>query len=75
MVYIDNVKKNYNKLRLRRNFHDFFIVGLAILIIGAFIYGRYVENVFGPDDRQTPATRLADGIDYVEMPKWKKPAN
>ncbi|MDD7363151.1 MAG: carbon starvation CstA family protein [Peptoniphilus sp.] len=48
-----------------------FIIGLVILGVGGFFYGKFVEKVFGPDDRDTPATRLADGVDYVEMPKRK----
>lgn len=35
------------------------------------IYGRVVERVFDPDDRQTPAVSMADGVDYVVLPGWK----
>ncbi len=48
-----------------------FIICLCALVIGYLFYGRYVERVFGPDDRPTPATIKADGIDYVAMPYWK----
>jgi len=48
-----------------------FIVGLVLLIVGGAVYGRYCEKVFSPDDRPTPATTLADGIDYVVMKPWK----
>ncbi len=48
-----------------------FIVGLFILILGGFFYGKLVEKVFAPDDRQTPAISQADGVDFVAMPKWK----
>lgn len=48
-----------------------FIVGLIVLVVGGVLYGKFCENVFGPDNRQTPATELADGVDYVEMPDWK----
>ena len=41
------------------------------LIIGYFFYGRYVERVFGPDDRVTPAVAKADGLDYIVLPNWK----
>ena len=44
---------------------------LIILIGGYFIYGKVVEKVYGPDDRETPAVRLSDGVDYVTMPTWK----
>ena len=30
-----------------------------------------VDNTFGPDDRETPAVRINDGVDYVVMPQWK----
>ena len=30
-----------------------------------------VENTFAPDDRETPAVRINDGVDYVVMPQWK----
>ncbi|MBP1924403.1 carbon starvation protein CstA [Sedimentibacter acidaminivorans] len=48
-----------------------FLIGLAILIIGGYFYGKYCEKVFGPDDRPTPAVSKADGVDFVGMKKWK----
>lgn len=48
-----------------------FLIGVAILVICGFIYGKYCESVFGPDDRVTPAIAKADGVDYVGMKKWK----
>ena len=48
-----------------------FLIGLAILVAGYFTYGKLVEKIFGPDDRPTPAVRMADGVDYVAMPHWK----
>ena len=36
-----------------------------------FIYGRFIEKLFGPDDRETPAFKQNDGIDYIPMPTWK----
>lgn len=44
-----------------------FFVALAILIVGYLIYGKFIEKIFHPDDRPTPATTLEDGIDYVPM--------
>ena len=32
-----------------------FLIGLVILIGGGILYGKFCENVFGPDDRETPA--------------------
>lgn len=48
-----------------------FLLCLAILIGGYFVYGKIVDNTFGPDDRETPAVRINDGVDYVVMPQWK----
>ncbi len=48
-----------------------FIIGLVILLVGAVIYGRFCEKVFGPDDRPTPAYTKEDGMDYVPMKCWK----
>lgn len=48
-----------------------FIIGLAILFVGAALYGKFCERVFGPDDRKTPAYTKQDGIDYVPMRGWK----
>lgn len=45
-----------------------FIIGIIILIVGYFVYGRVVDNHFGADDSiETPATRLEDGIDFIPM--------
>ena len=48
-----------------------FFVCLAILIVGYLVYGKIVEKTFGPDDRETPAVALEDGVDYVVMPEWR----
>lgn len=49
-----------------------FILSLLALIVGYFVYGTFVEKVFGINEANTtPAKRLADGVDYVEM-DWKK---
>ena len=48
-----------------------FLVGLVILCAGYFTYGRLVEKILAPDDRETPAVTLHDGVDFVVMPKWK----
>ena len=39
-----------------------FLICLALLIGGYFIYGKVVENTFGPDDRETPAVKINDGV-------------
>jgi len=44
-----------------------FFVCLFLLIGGFFVYGKFAEKVFGPDDRRTPAIAMEDGADYVPM--------
>ena len=49
-----------------------FLISLAILIGGYFIYGALAEKIFGTDPRRaTPAMTRADGVDYIPMPTWK----
>ena len=48
-----------------------FIICLVLLIGGYFVYGNIVNNIFSPDDRETPAVKINDGVDYVVMPQWK----
>ncbi len=55
----------------RGNAMIMFLGGIAFLIAGYFTYGKLVEKIVGPDDRQTPAVAHPDGVDYVTLPKWK----
>ena len=48
-----------------------FILCLCFLVAMYFVYGKFVERVFGPDNRTTPALMKRDGIDYIPMPTWK----
>ena len=48
-----------------------FVLSFIALILGYLFYGRFVERVFGPDDRVTPAVAKADGLDYIVLPSWK----
>lgn len=49
-----------------------FIIGIIVLIVGYFVYGKIVDKTFGADDSiETPATRLEDGVDFVPM-SWPK---
>ena len=48
-----------------------FLGGIALLLGGYMTYGRVVEKIIGPDDRQTPAKLHPDGVDYVVLPNWK----
>ena len=47
------------------------ISALAVLLIGFLFYGKLTERVFSPDDRETPAIRINDGVDCVPMKTWK----
>ena len=47
------------------------LLSLAVLVIGYLVYGRLTEKVFSPDDRQTPAIAVNDGVDCVPMKPWK----
>ena len=48
-----------------------FVLSFVALIVGYMCYGRFVESVFGPDDRPTPAVAKADGVDFMVLPSWK----
>ena len=48
-----------------------FLIALLSLILGYFIYGKFVDKMFGPTDAKTPAFKFEDGVDYLPMPTWK----
>ena len=48
-----------------------FLISIVALILGYMIYGRFIERIFGPDNRKTPALAHPDGVDYIAMPTWK----
>ncbi|MBO5847249.1 MAG: carbon starvation protein A [Bacteroidales bacterium] len=48
-----------------------FIIALSILILGYIFYGKFVNRIFAPDDRITPAISQHDGVDFVALPSWK----
>ena len=48
-----------------------FLIGLVILVVGYFTYGKFVEKILAPTDNPTPAVRMKDGVDFVELPHWK----
>ena len=48
-----------------------FLVALAALLIGFFIYGKIIDNFFKPTDAPTPAVTKNDGVDFVPLPTWK----
>lgn len=48
-----------------------FSLALVLLIVGYLVYGAYVDRIFSPDDRKTPALTKTDGVDYIPLPTWK----
>ncbi len=49
-----------------------FIISIAVLVLGYFVYGKIVEKIFGIDqNRQTPAISLRDDVDFIPLPGWK----
>lgn len=49
-----------------------FIIAIGLLVAGFFIYGKFIERFFGADNGiETPALRMADGVDYIPMKPWK----
>lgn len=49
-----------------------FLICLALLVAGYFTYGRLLERLTDIDpEAPTPAKRLADGVDYVQLPRWR----
>lgn len=49
-----------------------FILGVVLLIVGYFVYGKFVDKVIGSDEnRKTPAYTKGDGVDYVPMSTWR----
>lgn len=48
-----------------------FLLCIVLLVVGYLVYGKIVEKVFGPDDRETPANTMNDGVDFVPMKNWK----
>ena len=47
------------------------LLSLVVLVAGYLVYSRLTEKVFSPDDRQTPAVEINDGVDCVPMKPWK----
>ncbi|HDZ8878337.1 TPA: carbon starvation protein A [Aeromonas dhakensis] len=45
-----------------------FFLCVGLLIAGYFVYGKFIERIFGPKpELKTPAIAMADGVDYVPM--------
>ncbi len=48
-----------------------YFLGVFILIIAYYTYGKYLEKNFEIDERETPAISKADGVDFVGI-NWVK---
>lgn len=49
-----------------------FLICLSILILGYVFYATYIDKMVGVNDsNETPAVRLNDGVDYIQM-HWSK---
>ena len=43
----------------------YFLTGLLLLAAGYHFYGRLVEKLIGPDDRDVPSKTHFDGVDFL----------
>ncbi|MBR5744564.1 MAG: carbon starvation protein A, partial [Muribaculaceae bacterium] len=49
-----------------------FLIALAVLIVGYFIYGYIVDRIIATDAKQPmPAYTMRDNVDFVPMATWK----
>lgn len=49
-----------------------FFSGIIILLLGYFLYSKYLVKLFGiQPERMTPAVGSADGVDFMPLPTWK----
>ncbi len=64
-------KNGIRRINKKWSESDIISLILSVLIAGYVLYGRVVEKVFAPDDRQTPAFTKQDGVDFIPMPTWK----
>ncbi len=49
-----------------------FLFSILFLVLGYFFYGKFIERFFGADNSiETPAIRMADGVDYLPMKPWR----
>ena len=49
-----------------------FFICFAALVASYFVYGKFIERIAGVDETiETPVHRLADGVDYMPMSKFK----
>lgn len=59
-------------MKYRSDYMISFLIGIAALIVGYLVYSKIVEKVFKMQpNRQTPAVRINDGVDFVVIPTWR----
>jgi carbon starvation protein CstA len=44
---------------------------LLVLVVGYCFYGKLAEKIMSPDDRETPAVLLNDGVDFMPIKSGK----
>ena len=47
------------------------LICFAVLIVGYCFYGKLTEKIISPDERETPAVRLNDGVDFMPIKSGK----
>ena len=49
-----------------------FLVSLLLLVVGYFVYGKFVDKFFGmKPDRPTPVNETRDGVDFFPLKPWR----
>jgi hypothetical protein len=49
-----------------------FLIPIVGLILGFFLYGSFVDRVFGPDSKaKMPALCKYDDVEFTPMPTWE----
>ncbi len=49
-----------------------FLISIALLIVGYFTYGKFIDRYFGVNPKNiTPAVKYNDGVDYTVLKPWK----
>ena len=46
-----------------------FLIGILILFLGYIFYSGYIDKIFEPDERLTPAHKNNDNVDFIPMSK------
>ena len=48
-----------------------FLLACLCLVLGYVFYGAFVEKIWHPTNRETPALVHPDGVDYIPLPVYK----